>query len=383
MKLELAPVVLRWARERAGMDRRALAGALKVPDEQVAEWEETGGLTFGMVQKLARATRTPEGQLFLGQPPQERLPVPDFRTPSGKAAATASPELLDTLYDATRKQDWYRDYVLSHGGEPLRFVGSLSLSMRPEEAAASAKQSLDLDTKLRAGASSWEEALRLQIAHLEECGILILRNGVVGSNGKRALSTEEFRGFALSDPYAPLIFLNNKDSLGAQMFTLFHELIHIGLDQSGISNPFETGETNHEVERFCNRAAAELLMPASEVREMIAASGAIDPGTLARKFRVSTFVALIRLRELGRLDKASFRALYEAEKEASARREHRASGGGNFYATELVRVGKSLARAVVESALEGRTSYRDACRLLGVSNAATVNEMAKRLDLVR
>src|SRR5690606_3035294 len=147
------PVVLRWARERAGMDRRALAGALKVSDEQVAEWEETGGLTFGMVQKLARATRTPEGQLSLRQPPRERLPVPDFRTPSGKAAATASPELLDTLHDATRKQDWYRDYVLSHGGEPLRFVGSLSLSMRPEEAAALARQTLALDTRLRADAT--------------------------------------------------------------------------------------------------------------------------------------------------------------------------------------------------------------------------------------
>ena len=383
MKLELAPVVLRWARERAGMDRRALAGALKVSDEQVAEWEETGGLTFGMVQKLARATRTPEGQLFLGQPPRERLPIPDFRTPSGKTAATASPELLDTLHDATRKQDWYRDYVLSHGGEPLRFVGTLSLSMRPEEAAASARQSLELETRLRADATSWEEALRLQISHLEERGILILRNGVVGSNGRRALSPDEFRGFALSDPYAPLIFLNNKDSLGAQMFTLFHELVHIGLDQSGISNPFENGETNHKVERFCNRAAAELLMPATEVREMIASSGAVDPGALARKFRVSTFVALIRLRELGRLDQASFRALYDAERLASAKREQRASSGGNFYATELVRVGKSLARAVVESALEGRTSYRDACRLLGVSNATTVNEMAKRLDLVR
>jgi len=383
MKLELAPVVLRWARERAGMDRRALAGALKVPDEQVAEWEETGGLTFGMVQKLARATRTPEGQLFLSEPPRERLPVPDFRTPSGKAAASASPELLDTLHDATRKQDWYRDYVLSHGGGPVPFVGSLSLAMRPDEAAALARKTLALDTRLRADATSWEEALRLQIGHLEERGILILRNGVVGSNGRRALSTEEFRGFALSDPYAPLIFLNNKDSLGAQMFTLFHELIHLGLDQSGISNPFETGETNHEVERYCNRVAAELLMPAAEVREMIADSVTGDPGALARKFRVSTFVALIRLRELGRLDQASFRALYEAEREASARREQRASSGGNFYATELVRVGKSLARAVVESALEGRTSYRDACRLLGVSNAATVNEMAKRLDLVR
>jgi Zn-dependent peptidase ImmA (M78 family) len=384
MELHLQPNVLRWARERAGMERHALAAAMTLPDERVEEWETTGGLTFSLLQKLARVTRTPEGQLFLPTPPVENLPVPDFRTLTGQENYRASPELLDTLHDARRKQEWYREYLLSLGARPIPFVGCLSVEMAPADAAAIIREALGLQTGLRAQAANWEEALRLQISHVESHGILVLKNGVVGSSSKRKLRVEEFRGFALSDPYAPLIFLNNEDSLAAQMFTLAHELVHIGLDQSGVSNPFENGATNNPVETFCNRVAAELLVPAAELRERLKLPGHDGVGALSRHFRVSGLVMLIRLRELGLLTPADFRKLYEQEQQAFAdRKGGRKPGGGNFYATELVRVGRRLARAVVESTLEGRTSYRDACRLLGVASPATVNELAKRFDLVR
>lgn len=384
MELHLKPNVLRWARERAGMERHVLAGAMKLPDERVEDWETTGELSFSLFQKLARVTRTPEGQLFLATPPVERLPVPDFRTLAGQTDYRPSPELLDTLHDAKRKQEWYRDYLLSLGAEPVAFVGSLSLEMTPVRAAGLMREALGLQTRLRAEAANWEEALRLHVAKIESHGILILKNGVVGSSTKRKLKVDEFRGFALSDPYAPLVFLNNEDSLAAQMFTLAHELVHIGLDESGVSNPFESGGTNNRIEAFCNRVAAELLVPAAELEKRLKAAGADDIGALGRYFRVSGLVVLIRLRELGHLTEAGFRSLYEQEQKAFAERKSGAKrSGGNFYATEFVRVGRPLARAVVESTLEGRTSYRDACRLLGVASPGTVNELAKRFDLIR
>lgn len=384
MELKLQPSVLRWARERAGLEPHALAGALKLPDERVKDWETTGALTFSLLQKLARVTRTPEGQLFLPNPPVEKLPVPDFRTLPGQEGYQASPELLDTLHDARRKQEWYREYLLSLGAQPIRFVGSLSLEMAPARAAAMMRESLGLQTGLRAEAANWEEALRLQVAHVESHGILVLKNGVVASSNKRKLRVDEFRGFALSDPYAPLVFLNNEDSLAAQMFTLAHELVHIGLDQSGVSNPFENGAANNQIESFCNRVAAELLVPEAELNERLGKAGREEIPALSRHFRVSGLVVLIRLRELGHLSPADFKKLYEQEQRAFAERKGaRKSSGGNFYATELVRVGRPLARAVVESALEGRTSYRDACRLLGVASPGTVNELAKRFDLIR
>ena len=384
MELHLKPSVLRWARERAGMEPHALAEALKTDDDRVATWEETGKLTFALLQKLARVTRTPEGQLFLATPPVEKLPVPDFRTVAEQGSYRASPELLDTLHDARRKQEWYREYLLALGVGPVAFVGSLTLKVPVEQAAALMREALGLRTSLRAEAANWEEALRLQIAQVESHGILVLKNGVVGSNTRRKLQVEEFRGFALSDPYAPLIFLNNQDALAAQMFTLAHELVHIGLDESGVSNPFEAGVANNRVEAYCNQVAAELLVPASELKTKLTGLGDASLETLARHFRVSRLVLIIRMRDLGHLTPVEFKRLYEKELKAiAARKGTRKSGGGNFYATELVRIGRPLARAVVESTLEGRTSYRDACRLLGVSSAGTVNELAKRFDLIR
>jgi Zn-dependent peptidase ImmA (M78 family) len=125
---------------------------------------------------------------------------------------------------------------------------------------------IHLDTDMRSDARNWEEALRLQVEGMEESGVLVMRSGIVGNNTHRQLSVEEFRGFALSDPYAPLVFINSRDSKGAQMFTLAHELVHIWLGVSGVSNLEATYAPNHRIERFCNRVAAELLVPGVELR---------------------------------------------------------------------------------------------------------------------
>lgn len=382
MKVTLVPRVLRWARERAGLSVRQVAEKIGAKPEQVRSWEESGELTFARAEKLARVTHTPFGYLYLEAPPEEKLPIPDYRTVAGKDVVRPSPDLLDVLSDALRRQDWFRDYLIAYGEEPLPFVGSVKLEESPEETAARIRHSIHLDTGTRSSARTWEEALRSQVEAMEESGVLVMRSGIVGNNTHRQLSVDEFRGFALSDPYAPLIFINSSDSKSAQMFTLAHELVHIWLGVSGVSNLEATYAPNHRIERFCNRVAAEVLVPAAELRVewQTARTQARPLAGLAHRFKVSSLVLLRRLRDLRFISQAQFERQYAEEEKRFEERAAQSAGGGDFYSTQRTRTGTRFAKALIESVLEGRTTYRDAFQLLGIRKIETFNEFVKEMN---
>ena len=381
MEIALQKQVLRWARERAGLSEGALAKKVGTKPERVLEWEQTGHLKFVQAQKLAKATYTPFGYLYLASPPEERLPIPDFRTVGGLGVQRPSPNLIDVLDDAMQRQDWFRDYLTTHGEQPLPYVGSLSVATPVAEAAARVRQVLAFDVAARAEARTWEEALTLQIEDIESAGILVMRSGIVRSNTHRPLAVEEFRGFALSDPYAPLIFLNGRDALAAQMFTLAHELVHVWAGVSGVSNLANTYSGDRAEERFCNQVAAELLVPEAELRRHWpeAHRQAQPVAWLLRQFKVSSLVMLRRLNDLALIDAEAFQRMYREEVERFREAAAARAPGGDFYRTQRTRSGRRFARALIESTLEGRTHYRDALRLLGMSKLGTFNEFARQL----
>ena len=382
MKVTLVPEVLRWARDRASLSVRELAEKMRAKPEQVREWEQTGQLSFARAEKLARATHTPFGYLYLQAPPEETLPIPDFRTVAVKDFMRPSPDLLDVLSDALRRQDWFRDYLIVYGDEPLSFVGSVKVEDSPDEVAARIRHTIHLDTAERSSSRTWEEALRLQVEGMEESGVLVMRSGIVGNNTHRQLSVDEFRGFALSDPYAPLVFINSRDSKGAQMFTLAHELVHIWLGVSGVSNLEATYAPNHRIERFCNRVAAEFLVPAIELRAewQRLATQSRPLASLAQRFKVSSLVLLRRLRDLRFISEAQFERQYADEEKRFQERTTQSAGGGDFYLTQRARTGTRFAKALIESVLEGRTTYRDAFQLLGIRKIETFNEFVKEMN---
>jgi Zn-dependent peptidase ImmA (M78 family) len=382
MKVTLVPRVLRWARERAGLSVRQLAEKIGAKPEQVRDWEETGALTFARAEKLARVTHTPFGYLYLEAPPEEKLPIPDFRTVAGKDLLRPSPDLLDVLSDALRRQDWFREYLIAYGEEPLSFVGSVKLEDSPEEVGGRIRRAIFLDTAARSSARTWEEALRSQIEAMEDSGVLVMRSGIVGNNTHRQLSVDEFRGFALSDTYAPLVFINSRDSKGAQMFTLARELVHIWLGLSGVSNLEATYAPNHRIERFCNRVAAEMLVPSAELRVewQTARTQPRSIAGLAQRFKVSSLVLLRRLRDLRFISQPQFERQYAEEEKRFEERAAQAAGGGDFYLTQRTRTGTRFAKALIESVLEGRTTYRDALQLLGIRKIETFNEFVKEMN---
>ncbi len=379
MKITLQPAILEWARERAGLSEIALAKKLTTKPEQVEKWEEDGNLTYKRAEKLAKVTHTPFGYFFLSKPPEEKLPVADFRTLGSEEKGRPSPELLDVLYDAMRKQDWYREHLLELGEDPAKFVGSATMKTEINELADAIRRQFKFNSLLRAAATNWEQALSLMFDHCEDQGVMVIRSGIADGNTHRPLSVEEFRGFALTDPYAPLVFINTKDSPAGQMFTLVHELVHLWLGLSGVSNLDQSYANTKRVEIYCNAVAAEILVPLAELKDALK-DGLDTVAALKKRFKVSSLVILRRLHDAKQIDRAQFQELYQEEEAAFATKRDAQASGGNYYATQRVRSGGSrFARALIASTLEGRTTYREAQSLLGIKKVATFKKFATEL----
>jgi Zn-dependent peptidase ImmA (M78 family) len=379
MILTLQPKVLRWARERVGLDAAALAKKVGTKVEKVEEWERSGELRFTQVGKLALATHAPVGYLYLPEPPEDRLPIPDFRTVGDARVRRPSPDLLETVQTMLRRQAWMRDFLIEEGEPQLPFVGSMTVNAKPEDVAAAMRQTLGCAEGWAENERTWTDALVRLRQKIEAADILIVVNGVVGNNTRRKLVPDEFRGFALCDAYAPLIFINGADGKAAQMFTIAHELVHLWIGADGVSNPEVTPAPAGGTERFCNAVAAEFLVPAHEFLECWRRMrpDAEPYQYLARHFKVSPVVAARRALELGLIARSDFFAFYSAYQE-DERRTRGAGSGGNFWNTQNVRVGQRFGAAVVRAAKEGRLLYREAYQLTGMSGA-TFDRFAENL----
>lgn len=379
LRVTINPALLRWARDRARLSLDDLAHRFP----HLPDWEsETARPTLRQLEHFASATHTPIGYFFLPQPPVERLPIPDFRTLGSHAIAQPSPDLLDTIYLCQQRQDWYRDFQRLQAEHPLAFVGSATTSDDPDATAETIRHALAFDLDERQRLPTWTDALRRFIEQADAAGVLVMVNGVVGNNNHRKLDPEEFRGFALTDDLAPLVFINGADTKAAQMFTLAHELAHIWLGQTALSDTGPESAPTHQAERWCNRVAAELLVPLAvfrtEYRRGEDLRGALD--RLARRFKVSTLVILRRIHDAGGLTRDQLAQAYQQELDRL--RTMPRSSGGDFYLTQGARVGKRFARALVASTLEGQTLHRDAFRLLGFAKLSTFRELGHSLGVI-
>ena len=363
IRAPVKPELLRWARERAGLEMETLTR--RFPRYQ--EWENGAAQpTLRQVEDLAKATQAAVGYFFLTEPPAESLPIPDLRTVGSVPMGRPSPNLLSTIYLCQQRQEWYREFARTEGEGPLPFVGSETRTGDIEQVATRIRDSLKLDLAAQAALPTWTEALRHFIAAADALGVLVMVNGVVGNNTHRKLDPDEFRGFALADEVAPLIFINAADTKAAQMFTLAHELAHLWLGQSALSDSAPISMPAHAVEGWCNRVAAELLVPLPALREQFRPEEDLSAALtrLARRFKVSTLVLLRRIHDLGALGDAAFRAAYQAEHDRLLTRS--TATGGSFFSTLQSRVGRRFGRALVISALGGRTSFAESFHLLGI-----------------
>lgn len=380
MRVPVQPQMLQWAADRVGM-------AVEDAQSRFAKFDAwmTGTLqpTLNQLQDFANATHTPVGYFFLPNPPKITLPIPDFRTPDGEHPDDPSPDLLDTIFLCQQRQDWYINYARSVGSERLPFVGSVTLATDVAEVARSIRAMLGFDLSVRQHLRMWEDALRQFIQLSDDAGILVMVNGVVGGNNTRKLDTGEFRGFTLTDTLAPLVFINGADTKSAQMFTLAHELAHIWLGQSALSDANVASVAPIATERWCDAVAAEVLVPLEPFKRDYNRTTPIDDEMqrLARMFKVSTLVILRRMHDAGGLSRDAFWERFRAEVARLKAIMAARTGGGDYYRTTTSRVSARFTRAVVTFTLEGRSTFTEAFRLLGCRKVSTFSELGRHVGI--
>ena len=191
---------------------------------------------------------------------------------------------------------------------------------------------------------------------------------MVENNTHRPLNPDEFRGFVLTDNYAPYIFINGKDFIAAKMFTLAHELAHIWLGKSAAFDLQFMRPSEDTTEKFCNQVAAEFLVPQHLLQkkwEQIKYSS--DPiEEVARQFKVSQIVAARRLLETRKLTQKQFFEFYNDYKTKWQVFQKRQKPGGDFYNTQYYRIGSLFFQQVRTAAKEGKLLYTDAYKLTGL-----------------
>lgn len=363
--VDVKPEILRWAVDRSGKSLEDFA-------PRVADWLASDKKpTFKQLQAFAKKAMVPFGYLFLKEPPDEPLPIPDFRMRKGAGVRRPSPNLLDTLYEMQRRQEWMREYLIEVGHDPLPFVGSATMGDDVVEVAQRMRRTLNLEDGWTDGESTWEAALRTFRHKVEDAGVLIFVNGIVANNTSRKLDTEEFQGFVLIDRVAPLIFVNGSDFKSARMFTIAHELAHVWIGQNALFELDALQPCDAAAETYCNEIAAELLVPKNEFGDAwsLAPPGERAFSEIARRFKVSPIVAARRAKDMQYISPDDFYSFYRRymRREIEAQREQR--GGGDFLRNQNARLGRRYGPAVVAALREGRLAYTQAYDLTQLRGA--------------
>ena len=362
------PKILKWAIGRSGYSIEMLRERFRKIDDWISGKKEP---TFRQLEDFAKKTMTPFGFLFLDAPPldYETIPMPDFRTVGDTKISKPSPNLIETIRTMQGRQQWVSDLLREDGEPEVTVVGIASEDDNPRSLAQGIRKELQLSPEWASTLSSWEDGIKVFRNAIEARGILVFSNSVVGLNNSRPLDPEEFRGFVICDSRAPLIFVNSADTKSAQLFTLAHELVHVWIGRDGLFNLIGMAPSTDVVERFCNMVAAEILVPEHILKNVWPSVRMLsDPfAAVAKRFKVSPIVAARRAQSLGMITKTQFLTFYEKDRTGWARlkeeRRSKSGGGGDFYATQDVRLSRRFSNTIVRAVREGKMLHRDAWNL--------------------
>lgn len=307
-KAYITPAVLKWARESARMtEEAAVAKMPRLTIERLREWENGSSQpTIRQAQILAKAYKRPFALFFLQEVPSDFHPLQDFRKSGSKELTTSS---IFIIREIQQKQVWISDIYSENNEEKLPFVGRFSIDSEPKDVASDILDTLGINP----AAYKTDNPIKVWINAAESNGIFVSRGSFIHS--KMKLQSEELQGFAIADQFAPFVFVNSDDWNSPQLFTLVHELAHIWIAATGISNSIEPEIVNRDkfgpTELFCNEVAANALIP-DELMIKVNKSIFKDSQELfkvSKNLGVSPFAFLLRALNLHLISSSEYTAL--------------------------------------------------------------------------
>jgi Zn-dependent peptidase ImmA (M78 family)/transcriptional regulator with XRE-family HTH domain len=375
-KAFITPNVLKWARESARMTEEIAAAKVSVSIEKLKEWEDgTSQPTIRQAQTLAKAYKRPFALFFLPDIPRDFQPLQDFRKSGSKSLTTSS---IFIIREIQQKQGWISDVYAENQEEKLPFVGRFNINDNPQKVAEDMLQTLNINPLFY----KTDNPIKAWIDAAETNGIFISRTSFIHSRLK--LDAEELKGFAIADKHAPFVFVNSEDWNAPQLFTLVHELAHIWIAETGISNEVEPNlkqkDTFHPVELFCNEVAANALMPQEILLNFDSSLSQFskDVFKIAKQLGVSSFALLVRALNLRIISLSIYNNLkqqadkdfaeylrIEAEKKAK-QKEKEKPGGPNYFLLQLNRNSRLFTQTVLDAFRGGYIEPTLASNLLNV-----------------
>ena len=316
--------------------------------------------TVKQLENFTHKVHVPFGYMFLPKPPNETIPLPFFRT-GKKNTNKVSLNVFHTIQIIQDRQNWLTEYLEELNFPDLDFVGKYSIKNSYIEIVNDIRNVLKLELDWASRHNKWEEALDYLTNKIEEAGIIVTYNGIVGSNTHRVIDVNECRGFVLVNNKAPFLFINSADAKAAQMFTIIHELAHVWLGKSAGFDNANLLPADDPLEILCDKVAAELLVP--EIYFLKKWETTQDFKYLSRIFKVSPIVIGRRALDLNLINLKYFMDFYNNYMSYFKTNKDKQSSGGDFYATTKKRISLRFAAFVNNAVKENKLLYRDAYRL--------------------
>lgn len=345
------PRLLIWARDSAGLDVATAASKVQARPDLLESWERGEARpTIRQLRELGRVYKRPIAVFYLPEPPTDFQALRDFRRLYGVATIGQSPQLRFELRRAHSRREFALELYELMEGSPPDFGFNVTLSDDPETAATGIRRRLHIRYEDQVRWSSPHDAFNRWRAALEAAGVMVFQ--------ALDVDLQEMRGFSIHSSRLPAIALNIKDSARGRIFTMLHELAHIGLKEGGLCDLDENSPRypdDQTVEVFCNHIAGASLVPREcllEEKLVVSKRGDLtwsdqEITVLANRYGCSREVLLRRLLICGRTSDAFYqekrRQLQEEYEGIEERKEegfappHRlalSSAGGLF--TQLV-----------------------------------------------